>query len=141
MLDPYTRPPPHTPDSHSVCHPMHQTVHTSCARPPPHVSWIPTPHTRPQGRAQVVVAGWGSGGRDATPHSPEHGRFEGTIAAQFFGHTHLDEFELFYDEETLSRPVSIAFIAPSVTTYINLNPGAPQTPPTCPPNPPQPPRR
>ncbi|XP_039913150.1 sphingomyelin phosphodiesterase [Hirundo rustica] len=50
-------------------------------------------------------------------------RFEGTISAQFFGHTHLDEFELFYDEETLSRPVSIAFIAPSVTTYINLNPG------------------
>ncbi|XP_029821611.1 sphingomyelin phosphodiesterase, partial [Manacus vitellinus] len=38
-------------------------------------------------------------------------RFEGTIAAQFFGHTHLDEFELFYDEETLSRPVSIAFVA------------------------------
>ncbi|KAM4683543.1 sphingomyelin phosphodiesterase [Amazona ochrocephala] len=50
-------------------------------------------------------------------------RFEGTIAGQFFGHTHVDEFEMFYDEETLTRPVSIAFIAPSVTTYINLNPG------------------
>ncbi|KAM8976241.1 sphingomyelin phosphodiesterase [Pelodytes ibericus] len=50
-------------------------------------------------------------------------RYEGTIAAQFFGHTHLDEFEIFYDEETLTRPVSVAFIAPSVTTYINLNPG------------------
>ncbi|NXN97964.1 ASM phosphodiesterase, partial [Rhinopomastus cyanomelas] len=50
-------------------------------------------------------------------------RFEGTIAGQFFGHTHLDEFELFYDEETLSRPVSVAFLAPSVTTYIDLNPG------------------
>ncbi|XP_069737768.1 sphingomyelin phosphodiesterase [Phaenicophaeus curvirostris] len=50
-------------------------------------------------------------------------RFEGTIAAQFFGHTHLDEFEIFYDEETLSRPLSIAFVAPSVTTYIDLNPG------------------
>ncbi|XP_026518436.2 sphingomyelin phosphodiesterase, partial [Terrapene carolina triunguis] len=50
-------------------------------------------------------------------------RFEGTIAAQFFGHTHVDEFEMFYDEETLSRPVSVAFVAPSVTTYINLNPG------------------
>lgn len=50
-------------------------------------------------------------------------RYESTIAAQFFGHTHVDEFELFYDEETLSRPVSVAFIAPSVTTYINLNPG------------------
>uniref|UniRef100_A0A8C8S0S8 Sphingomyelin phosphodiesterase n=1 Tax=Pelusios castaneus TaxID=367368 RepID=A0A8C8S0S8_9SAUR len=50
-------------------------------------------------------------------------RFEGTIAAQFFGHTHVDEFEMFYDEETLSRPVSVAFVAPSVTTYISLNPG------------------
>ncbi|XP_066475881.1 LOW QUALITY PROTEIN: sphingomyelin phosphodiesterase [Tiliqua scincoides] len=50
-------------------------------------------------------------------------RFEGTVAGQFFGHTHLDEFELFYDEETLTRPVGVAFVAPSVTTYINLNPG------------------
>ncbi|XP_069496639.1 sphingomyelin phosphodiesterase [Ambystoma mexicanum] len=50
-------------------------------------------------------------------------RYEGTIAAQFFGHTHKDEFEVFYDEDTLSRPVSVAFIAPSVTTFINLNPG------------------
>ncbi|NXY85980.1 ASM phosphodiesterase, partial [Alcedo cyanopectus] len=51
------------------------------------------------------------------------GRFEGTVTGQFFGHTHLDEFELFYDEETLTRPLGIAFIAPSVTTYVNLNPG------------------
>ncbi|XP_015672780.1 sphingomyelin phosphodiesterase [Protobothrops mucrosquamatus] len=50
-------------------------------------------------------------------------RFEGTVAGQFFGHTHLDGFELFYDEETISRPVGIAFLAPSVTTYIKLNPG------------------
>ncbi|XP_077155095.1 sphingomyelin phosphodiesterase isoform X1 [Ranitomeya variabilis] len=50
-------------------------------------------------------------------------RYEASIAAQFFGHTHLDEFEIFYDEETLSRPLSVAFIAPSVTTFINLNPG------------------
>ncbi|XP_069748409.1 sphingomyelin phosphodiesterase isoform X2 [Narcine bancroftii] len=49
-------------------------------------------------------------------------RYEGTIAAQFFGHTHVDEFEVFYDADTLSRPLSVAFIAPSVTTYINLNP-------------------
>ncbi|OCT96319.1 sphingomyelin phosphodiesterase [Xenopus laevis] len=50
-------------------------------------------------------------------------RYEGTIAGQFFGHTHVDEFEMFYDEETLTRPVSVAFISPSVTTFINLNPG------------------
>lgn len=35
----------------------------------------------------------------------------------------MDEFELFYDEETLTRPVSVAFVAPSVTTFVSLNPG------------------
>ena len=50
-------------------------------------------------------------------------RYESTIAGQFFGHTHLDEFQMFYDEDTMSRPLGVAFIAPSVTTYVNLNPG------------------
>ncbi|KAB0397067.1 hypothetical protein E2I00_012022, partial [Balaenoptera physalus] len=49
-------------------------------------------------------------------------RYENTLAGQFFGHTHVDEFEVFYDEETLSRPLSVAFLAPSATTYISLNP-------------------
>uniref|UniRef100_A0A8B9VBM8 Sphingomyelin phosphodiesterase 1 n=1 Tax=Anas zonorhyncha TaxID=75864 RepID=A0A8B9VBM8_9AVES len=66
--------------------------------------------------------GTGPGAGCAHPCCPTR-RFEGTIAAQFFGHTHVDEFEMFYDEETLTRPVSVAFVAPSVTTYINLNPG------------------
>lgn len=50
-------------------------------------------------------------------------RYEGTVTGQFFGHTHVDEFQMFYDEATMSRAVGVAFIAPSVTTYINLNPG------------------
>lgn len=50
-------------------------------------------------------------------------RYESTITGQFFGHTHQDEFQMFYDEATMSRPLGVAFIAPSVTTYINLNPG------------------
>lgn len=50
-------------------------------------------------------------------------RYESTVAGQFFGHTHVDEFQMFYDEETLTRPLGVAFIAPSVTTYVNLNPG------------------
>nr|XP_061801179.1 sphingomyelin phosphodiesterase-like [Nerophis lumbriciformis] len=50
-------------------------------------------------------------------------RYESTITGQFFGHTHYDEFQMFYDGETLTRPLGVAFIAPSVTTYINLNPG------------------
>lgn len=50
-------------------------------------------------------------------------RYESTITGQFFGHTHKDEFEMFYDETDKTRPLGVAFIAPSVTTYINLNPG------------------
>ena len=50
-------------------------------------------------------------------------RYESTIVSQFFGHTHYDEFELFYDTENLGRAVSIAYIGPSVTPYADLNPG------------------
>jgi hypothetical protein len=42
---------------------------------------------------------------------------------QFFGHTHLDEFEVFYgggvEEKT---PVSVAYLAPSLTPHDGLNP-------------------
>lgn len=41
----------------------------------------------------------------------------------FFGHTHFDEFELFYDTEDLGRAVGVAYIGPSVTPYYDLNPG------------------
>ncbi|KAB7497963.1 Sphingomyelin phosphodiesterase [Armadillidium nasatum] len=49
--------------------------------------------------------------------------YESTVRAQFFGHTHYDEFELFYDAENTTRATSIAYITPSVTTYMYLNPG------------------
>jgi len=50
-------------------------------------------------------------------------RYQSTITAQFFGHTHNDEFELFYDEETSKIPLSIAYLGPSVTPYTAHNPG------------------
>jgi hypothetical protein len=50
-------------------------------------------------------------------------RYENTIAAQFFGHTHYDEFEIFYDPSNMSRANNIAYIGPSVTPYYDLNPG------------------
>ena len=50
-------------------------------------------------------------------------RFESTIQAQYFGHTHFDEFEVFYDEKNVTRAINVAYIAPSVTTYDGLNPG------------------
>lgn len=49
-------------------------------------------------------------------------RFEDTIAAQFYGHTHEDEFEVFYDVEDEERAVGVAYITPAVTTFSYLNP-------------------
>ena len=51
-------------------------------------------------------------------------RYEGTITGQFFGHTHYDELEIFYDADSdFQRPVSVAYIGPSVTPFTSLNPG------------------
>ncbi|CAO1430795.1 unnamed protein product, partial [Diamesa tonsa] len=50
-------------------------------------------------------------------------RYESTITAQFFGHTHFDEFEVFYDLEDAIRATGVAYIGPSVTPYYDLNPG------------------
>jgi sphingomyelin phosphodiesterase len=68
-------------------------------------------------------------------------RYEATITAQFFGHTHFDEFEVFYDHKDLSklgfpiatsyfnifstaaRPNNVAYVGPSVSPYYDLNPG------------------
>ncbi|CAL1293894.1 unnamed protein product [Larinioides sclopetarius] len=47
-------------------------------------------------------------------------RFESTVRGQFFGHSHLDELEVFYDEDR--RPTNVAYIGPSVTSYDGLNP-------------------
>ncbi|XP_067010901.2 sphingomyelin phosphodiesterase [Anabrus simplex] len=49
-------------------------------------------------------------------------RYESTITAQFFGHTHMDNFEVFYDTEDKKRAISVAYIGPSVTPFINVNP-------------------
>jgi sphingomyelin phosphodiesterase len=52
-------------------------------------------------------------------------RFRHTIKAQFYGHSHRDEFELYYPKGIVSRsaePVSVAYIAPSITPVNGLNP-------------------
>ncbi|XP_060532575.1 sphingomyelin phosphodiesterase-like isoform X2 [Cylas formicarius] len=49
-------------------------------------------------------------------------RYEYTIVAQFYGHSHHDEFEVFYDTAEYSRPTNVAYLGPSVTTYENFNP-------------------
>ncbi|KAG9072015.1 hypothetical protein KI688_006237 [Linnemannia hyalina] len=47
------------------------------------------------------------------------------IAEQFFGHTHYDEFALFYNSpsKNAASAISTAWVGPSVTPYTNLNPG------------------
>jgi sphingomyelin phosphodiesterase len=50
-------------------------------------------------------------------------RYESTITAQFFGHTHADEFKVFYDLQDPTRPTNVAFMGPSLTTYTKKNPG------------------
>lgn len=45
-------------------------------------------------------------------------RYENTVVGQFFGHTHSDQFSVFYDNaDYKDRPTNIMYIAPSVTTF------------------------
>jgi sphingomyelin phosphodiesterase len=67
-------------------------------------------------------------------------RFESTIVAQFYGHTHHDSFRVFFDppsspsssssppstSSSLSpspRATNIAYVSPSLTPYTDMNPG------------------
>ncbi|KAF9085424.1 hypothetical protein BGX23_009673 [Mortierella sp. AD031] len=47
------------------------------------------------------------------------------IAEQFFGHTHYDEFALYYGPgaKNTQNAISTAWIGPSVTPYTDINPG------------------
>ncbi|RFU30819.1 hypothetical protein B7463_g5528, partial [Scytalidium lignicola] len=54
-------------------------------------------------------------------------RFNNTIRATFFGHTHADELGVFYANngtiKSADTAVNVAYIMPSVTPYTNLNAG------------------
>ncbi|KAK0405862.1 hypothetical protein QR680_018243 [Steinernema hermaphroditum] len=51
-------------------------------------------------------------------------RFEDTVAIQFFGHMHSEQYYVMYEDpdDFHSRPTSIVYATPSVTTYSNFNP-------------------
>ncbi|CAI4226979.1 unnamed protein product [Auanema sp. JU1783] len=51
-------------------------------------------------------------------------RFQNTISAQFFGHTHHDAFYMVYEDpnDATSRPTGVVYAAPSVTTFSEYNP-------------------
>lgn len=43
---------------------------------------------------------------------------------QFVGHTHTDSFTVYYEDmdNYKSRPTNVMYVAPSVTTFVGLNP-------------------
>uniref|UniRef100_A0A182HUR6 Sphingomyelin phosphodiesterase n=1 Tax=Anopheles arabiensis TaxID=7173 RepID=A0A182HUR6_ANOAR len=49
-------------------------------------------------------------------------RFAHIIAGQFNGHSHVDEFNLYYSRDDPSRAVSVAWNGGSTTTFTKLNP-------------------
>lgn len=48
-------------------------------------------------------------------------RFENTVTAIFNGHTHNDQFHVYYAMEEPTRPISVAVNGGSVTQYSDLN--------------------
>ena len=46
-------------------------------------------------------------------------RFRNIVIGQFFGHTHKDEFQIFFNG---TEAINMAFLAPSETTLDGLNP-------------------
>jgi len=49
-------------------------------------------------------------------------RFSHIIRGQFFGHTHNDQLEVTKSFKDKKTPTGVVFIAPSLTTFSNLNP-------------------
>lgn len=49
-------------------------------------------------------------------------RFRNTIGGQFNGHSHRDEFEIFYDVATGQHAVNVAWNGGGATAYVALNP-------------------
>lgn len=49
-------------------------------------------------------------------------RFHMTISATFLGHTHSDEFHLFYDRPTAAHALSVQWNAGSVSPWQRYNP-------------------
>lgn len=49
-------------------------------------------------------------------------RFRDTILAQFYGHTHRDEFRVIYSIEKTDEPVGVQYIGPSITPFTENNP-------------------
>lgn len=49
-------------------------------------------------------------------------RFRDTIAGQFYGHTHRDEFRVMYSLKRPDDPIGVQYIGPSLTPFTENNP-------------------
>lgn len=49
-------------------------------------------------------------------------RFAHIITGQFNGHTHNDEFNVFYDLDDQTKPINVAWNGGSITAWAQLNP-------------------
>lgn len=49
-------------------------------------------------------------------------RFQDTVLAQYYGHTHRDEFRLLYSPYYPEVPIGLAYIGPSITPFTENNP-------------------
>jgi len=49
-------------------------------------------------------------------------RFSTVVTAQFYGHTHYDEFTVFFNTSSSWQPINIGYLAPSISTFVGLNP-------------------
>lgn len=49
-------------------------------------------------------------------------RFNDTVLAQYYGHTHRDEYRLFYSLNQSEVPIGLAYIGPSITPFTENNP-------------------
>ncbi|KAI0977043.1 Metallo-dependent phosphatase [Xylaria arbuscula] len=75
------------------------------------------------GERVYIIGHMAPGARDAFHDASNHfdqivNRYEATIAALFFGHTHLDEFEISYSnysQRTANNAVAVSYIGPSMT--------------------------
>lgn len=50
-------------------------------------------------------------------------RFQDTVLASYFGHTHRDEFRVLLSPHRKPKPISVAYIGPSITSFTQNNPG------------------
>ena len=47
-------------------------------------------------------------------------RFSTVVTAQFFGHTHYDEFTVFFNTSSSWQPINIGYLGPSLTPHGNV---------------------